>query len=224
MSIFHSKNEIIQRLKEHYGFSTNIQLAKKLGVAQNTISGWIKRNSIDYDLIFSKCEDVDFNWLMTGVGVSHKSYRSKEDSILDKQDLIMNLSQILKEDKAETVIKNYMHQHFNLEEYYTDDIYYEIDNIYEIVKAYSFDRLFSVIYNEYKKKLDINQFLASFSELYQRCFKVYLIISKYKRDMEELSSQLTSFYGEEHFKEILSRCEAESEEMDISSDSTATKN
>ena len=34
-----NKNAIIQRLKEYYGLSTNAELADKLGVAQNTISG-----------------------------------------------------------------------------------------------------------------------------------------------------------------------------------------
>ena len=46
----------------------DVELANALGVAQNTISAWKKRNSMNYDLLFSTCEayNIDLNWIVYG--------------------------------------------------------------------------------------------------------------------------------------------------------------
>jgi|SRR3990170_1216998 len=59
---------IIQRLKKAYNLKTNNDLANFLNKKAPTISSWKKRNSIDWDLIFSKCGDLNINWLVTGKG------------------------------------------------------------------------------------------------------------------------------------------------------------
>lgn len=61
----HSK-EIIDRAKSVLKCSSDIALANLLGISKSTLSNWKKRNSIDYELLFSVCEQVDFNWLLTG--------------------------------------------------------------------------------------------------------------------------------------------------------------
>ena len=60
-----NKNVILGKIKQFYGFKTNKELASFLGVANNTITNWVRRNTIDYDLIFSKCKDIDVNWLLS---------------------------------------------------------------------------------------------------------------------------------------------------------------
>lgn len=55
---------ILNKIKEYYNFNTDIELADFLGVNKSTLSNWYKRNSIDYDLVFSKCEQIDKNWLL----------------------------------------------------------------------------------------------------------------------------------------------------------------
>ena len=60
------KSRIMERIKKQYGFKTNMQLAAFLGVSPQTISGWIKRNSIDYDLVFSKCRDMSVDFMVWG--------------------------------------------------------------------------------------------------------------------------------------------------------------
>ena len=72
MSINFSKKEILERIKEHYNLKNNAELARYLEVAPTTISSWITRNSIDYDRIFSKCEDADLIWLLTGETTQNK--------------------------------------------------------------------------------------------------------------------------------------------------------
>jgi hypothetical protein len=60
------KSRIMERIKKQYGFKTNMQLAAFLGVSPQTISGWIRRNSIDYDLVFSKCRDMSVDFMVWG--------------------------------------------------------------------------------------------------------------------------------------------------------------
>lgn len=73
-----NKGLILDRIKAAYGLSGNSELARFLGVAPNTITNWYNRNSIDFDLVFPKCENVDFNWLLTGKGLMLKSEQKNE--------------------------------------------------------------------------------------------------------------------------------------------------
>jgi hypothetical protein len=59
---------IMDALKKHYGFKTYGLLADFLGVKQNTLSSWIARGSFDIDLVYRKCEGINFKWLETGEG------------------------------------------------------------------------------------------------------------------------------------------------------------
>lgn len=61
-----SSEEIILRLKNILGIESDKELGELLGVTKGAISNWKKRNSIDWNLVFSKCEHVDLNWLING--------------------------------------------------------------------------------------------------------------------------------------------------------------
>lgn len=60
------KTQILERLKEACKLKNNKQLAQFLNVSPSTVTNWYNRNSIDFDLIFSKCDDIDLNWLVFG--------------------------------------------------------------------------------------------------------------------------------------------------------------
>ena len=68
MKTFSSKEEILNRLKQAYNIQKDTELASLLGVSKSTISNWISRNSIDYDRVFSLCEHINIDWLLTGRG------------------------------------------------------------------------------------------------------------------------------------------------------------
>lgn len=59
---------ILSRIKQAYNMKTDTELALFLGVSQNTISTWKKRDSIDYKLIISKCDKINLDWILTGDG------------------------------------------------------------------------------------------------------------------------------------------------------------
>lgn len=62
----HNATIFIDRLKERYSLGTDAALCQMLGITPNTLSTWKKRNSFDYELVFSKCEDLDANFLLYG--------------------------------------------------------------------------------------------------------------------------------------------------------------
>jgi len=63
-----NKEQKINKLKEYLNFKNDGDLATFLGIKANTLSNWKSRDSMDYELIISKCENIDANWLLTGKG------------------------------------------------------------------------------------------------------------------------------------------------------------
>ncbi|MDM8253327.1 LexA family transcriptional regulator [Phocaeicola barnesiae] len=71
---------VLDRIKEYYKLKGNAELARFLGVAPNTITNWYGRKTFDIDVIYTKCVDIDMNWLLTGEGNMLRT-ESKEENI-----------------------------------------------------------------------------------------------------------------------------------------------
>jgi hypothetical protein len=75
------KELILRQIKLFLGIKSDADFARHLGIKPQTLSTWYARNTFDYELLYSKCEGVDANYLLTGKGdVAMKSYSSKEPS------------------------------------------------------------------------------------------------------------------------------------------------
>ena len=61
-----SVGEILGRVAQATGHSTDTALAKALGVTRQTIGNWRSRGSLDHDLLIRALPDVDLNWLFRG--------------------------------------------------------------------------------------------------------------------------------------------------------------
>lgn len=72
----------LQKLILYYCGGNKSKFAEKLGIKPQTLSGWETRDSLDYDLIFEKCENLSAKWLLTGEGEMLESApkKSSEDS------------------------------------------------------------------------------------------------------------------------------------------------
>lgn len=87
-----SSKDAIERLKKGLNLSSDNALAELLGISKATLSNWKSRNSIDIPLVFSKCEQISIDWLLTGHGPmlktkgSNQSYCVAEDAIPDHKD------------------------------------------------------------------------------------------------------------------------------------------
>jgi len=89
-------------------FQKDVELADFLGIAQNTISAWKKRDSMNYDLLFSKClpYNIDLNWLIYGKLMPHKIKENPELLLQsvgrDEVDAVENLNE---EEKVVTIVE-----------------------------------------------------------------------------------------------------------------------
>lgn len=63
-----TKSDILHALINHYSNGNKSQFAKKLGISAQGLSTWISRNTFDIDIIYSKCEHISAEWLITGEG------------------------------------------------------------------------------------------------------------------------------------------------------------
>lgn len=63
-----TKGEMLIALINHYTNGNKAKFASKLGISAQGLSTWIARNTFDIDLLYSKCEGVSAQWLLTGIG------------------------------------------------------------------------------------------------------------------------------------------------------------
>lgn len=59
---------ILNAIKKHYKFKSDAEFARFLGIKPNSLSNWYTRNTMDYERVFSKCVEIDGNWLLSGQG------------------------------------------------------------------------------------------------------------------------------------------------------------
>lgn len=67
------KNALLDRIKTVYALRGNKELADFLGVSKSTVSNWYARNTVDYDVVFSRCEQSDILFLLSGLSSAIKS-------------------------------------------------------------------------------------------------------------------------------------------------------
>lgn len=73
---------VIEALRKHYGLKIG-EFADMLGVGASTVSTWAARDSLDVDLVFRKCEGVNFSFLESGEG---EMFAKSFDGYYDNQD------------------------------------------------------------------------------------------------------------------------------------------
>jgi DNA-binding transcriptional MerR regulator len=78
------KKGILGALIAHYTNGNKSQFAKILGIKPQTINTWDTRGTFDLELIYSKCEGVSAEWLLTGEGDMLKSGSSSVDGATSK--------------------------------------------------------------------------------------------------------------------------------------------
>lgn len=64
---------MLETLINYYAGGNNSRFAKLLGIKPQTINTWKTRNTYDAALIYSKCEGVSGDWLLSGEGEMLKS-------------------------------------------------------------------------------------------------------------------------------------------------------
>jgi hypothetical protein len=62
------KTLIINSIIEHYKFKSDTEFARYLGITPQVLSNWKARNTYDAQLIYTKCLEINPEWLLTGNG------------------------------------------------------------------------------------------------------------------------------------------------------------
>ena len=81
---------MILALIEHYSNGNKAQFASRLGITPQGLSTWIKRNTFDAELVFSKCEGLSAQWLLTGEGeLFENNHQTKVEKLSEKDEKIL---------------------------------------------------------------------------------------------------------------------------------------
>jgi hypothetical protein len=60
------KTIILSKIKNYFGFSKDADLVRHLNISPQRFSNWKKRNSYDTNLIYTRCEVFNYEWLLSG--------------------------------------------------------------------------------------------------------------------------------------------------------------
>lgn len=74
MSTEIDKKLILNKLKDWYKFDSDSDFARFLGIKPQTYSSWQSRNTFDIELLYSKCVNVNPDFLFTGKGSVIKEF------------------------------------------------------------------------------------------------------------------------------------------------------
>ena len=109
-----NKKDQVNALISYFSNGNKTAFASKLGLKPQSISNWITRNTFDADLIFSKCEGVSAEWLLTGEGdmLINKTEAQREDSVTERSH-IQELTQII-QNEAKVLLEQqrFINTHF----------------------------------------------------------------------------------------------------------------
>ncbi|MFE3849122.1 helix-turn-helix domain-containing protein [Flavobacterium sp. LB3P45] len=93
------KTLMLNMLQNYYGLNKDIDFASLLGISSQVLSNWKKRNTFDAELIYTKCLNINPEWLLTGNGDMFKKnisnqahepgevYTLKTDRVLKEQSI-----------------------------------------------------------------------------------------------------------------------------------------
>lgn len=56
---------MLKCLIKHYSDGNQARFAEKIGVPAQNVNAWLRRNTFDAELIFTKCEGVSAEWLLS---------------------------------------------------------------------------------------------------------------------------------------------------------------
>ena len=96
-----TKKERLEAIIDYYSDGKPSVFAKYIGVAPSTISSWLSRDTLDYDLIFTKNKKIYSDWLLTGKEKRIKSNpniqilnepKTKEKKLTEQEVLLYDVS------------------------------------------------------------------------------------------------------------------------------------
>ena len=110
------KSLILNKIKSYLNLKSDTELANFLGIKPQVLSNWRARNTFDTELIYTKCVDIDANWLLTGEGEMLRSETTKNKT--EKEESVKGIPLV-----NATAIGGYGNNVFSFEERDVKDYY-----------------------------------------------------------------------------------------------------
>lgn len=98
------KKIMLEQLIDYFNNGNKSQFAKRLGITPQGLSTWMTRSTFDNELVFSKCEGVSAEWLLTGKGPMINN-QDLVNSSTENQFMIKDQDDLSDSDKYEKDIK-----------------------------------------------------------------------------------------------------------------------
>lgn len=205
MSEKKQKGIILDRIKEAYKLKNNAELARFLGVKPNTISNWYARNSIDYDIIFSKCEGANLDWLINGISKSHIKSETislsreltpeEKDSFSSITEDEQDMRNIISSKGIMTLLDRLV-KHSKCE--YTRDEYSGFETNVEMINVwlqnYSLQSKFIKAYDDFvDNKISYKELIVAFKKDCKVEIELLKILHPYKNIISEIYDKISSF-------------------------------
>ncbi len=71
---------MLDMIINHFNDGNKAKFASRLGIKPQALSMWFTRNSFDAELIYSKCEGISGDWLLSGKGEMLREFHITNDN------------------------------------------------------------------------------------------------------------------------------------------------
>ncbi len=75
------KTLILNKIKEYKNFKSDAEFARFLEIPPQNLSKWKGRNTYDIEIIYTKCTEINPEWLLTGQGEMLKQEVTKSEVV-----------------------------------------------------------------------------------------------------------------------------------------------
>ena len=83
---FLTKGEMLNAIKTHLNMPKNADFARFLGISSQAVSNWYARNTFDAELIYTKCDFINADWLLSGRGEMLKATKALIEASNEKKE------------------------------------------------------------------------------------------------------------------------------------------
>lgn len=85
-----TKGEMLDMIKKHLNIQKNTGFARFLGISSQAVSNWYARNTFDAELLYTKCDFINADWLLSGRGSMLKEEIKQPKTILEPSFCVNN--------------------------------------------------------------------------------------------------------------------------------------
>lgn len=83
-----SKASRLEALVNHYCDGNKARFASLIGITPQLLSNWIKRDTMDFEVVYMGCPELSGDWLLTGHGPMINQDKQFENTQNDNSELI----------------------------------------------------------------------------------------------------------------------------------------